>query len=400
MSRHAIIIGGGIAGTAMALFLKRAGITSVIYEAYPKRDDIGGGLQLAPNGMNVLTSLSLADKVIEHGTIASEMRFLNQKGKILGKINRDLQDKYGQPAVNISRSALHNILVEEVGRQGILIHYNKRLVNIIDNSGKQVVAKFEDGSLAEGDFVIGADGINSKTRDVILPGAPKPAYTGLQWIAGFVPQKEVRFIDKEDHKLYMVFGLKGFFGYGNFSRKQSTIGWWYNIVKDKEITKEELSSVSNEEIRRELLEICKGWNDPVEELILNTPKLIRGNVYDIQSLPSWHNNRRVVLIGDAAHAVSPNSGQGASLALEDASYLAKLIMEKPDSLSDVFEQFVHERRPRVEKIIAEGRRSGDNKKEMTPFTAWLRDQMLSIIFPLFADRGNRWKYDYKIDWKE
>ncbi|MFV8827498.1 FAD-dependent oxidoreductase [Alkalihalobacterium sp. APHAB7] len=399
MSRNAIIIGGGIAGTAMALFLKRAGITSAIYEAYPKRDDIGGGLQLAPNGMNVLASLGLADKVIEHGTIATEMRFLNQKGKILGKINRGLTEKYAQPAVNISRSALHKVLVEEVERKGIVIHYNKKLVNITDGSGKQAAAEFADGSTAEGDIVIGADGIRSKTREIILPDAPKPDFTGMQWIAGFVPQTEVPLIDEEDHKLYMIFGMKGFFGYGNFSRKDAIIGWWYNIVKEQELTKEELGEVANQEVRNELLEICKGWNGPVEELIKKTPKLIRGNVHDIQSLPSWHNNRRAVLIGDAAHAVSPNSGQGASLALEDASYLAKLLFEESDSLENIFELFVQERRPRVEKIIAEGRRTGDNKKEMTPVSAWIRDRMLSIIFPLFVDKGNRWKYEYKVDWK-
>lgn len=145
--------------------------------------------------------------------------------------------------------------------------------------------------------------------------------------------------------------------------------------------------------------MCKGWHKPVEELIKNTPSFMKGNVHDVQSLPTWHKGR-VVLIGDSAHAVSPNSGQGASLALEDAMYLASLFRNSENDWENLFEQFERERKPRVEKIIVEGRRRGDNKKEITPFSAWIRDRTLSIVLPLFGEKGNRWVYEYKINWHD
>lgn len=81
-------------------------------------------------------------------------------------------------------------------------------------------------------------------------------------------------------------------------------------------------------------------------------------------------------------------------------YLAKLLAQSPEDWQSVFDQFEQHRRPRVEKIIAQGRRNGNDKKELTPFSAWIRDQILSIVLPLFGERGNRWIYRYKINWEK
>jgi 2-polyprenyl-6-methoxyphenol hydroxylase-like FAD-dependent oxidoreductase len=399
MSHHALIIGGGIAGASMALFLKRIGWEATIFEAYPQRSDIGGGLQIAPNGMRVLKALGIANQIIKKGTIPTETRFQNQQGRVLARINKEMKEKYGQPSINILRSALHISLVEEVQKQGIEIQYKKRLVDLANRENEQVVAYFEDGSEARGDILIGADGLHSRTRAVILPDGPKPEYTGLQWVAGFLSLAEVSKIEPSDKVLHMIFGQKGFFGYGNFCEQDGTIGWWFNVSREQERSREEMAAIPTEQLRKDLLELCKDWHGPVEELIAKTPKFMMGNVHDIQSLPKWHRNR-VVLIGDAAHAVSPNSGQGASLALEDSMYLAKLLAQSPEDWQSVFDQFEQHRRPRVEKIIAQGRRNGNDKKELTPFSAWIRDQILSIVLPLFGEKGNRWIYQYKINWEK
>lgn len=399
MTHRALIIGGGIAGTAMAIFLKKIGWKTTLYEAYPQRSDIGGGLQIAPNGMRVLQTLGIAEQMVKKGTIPSETRFENQKGRVIARINKEMKEKYGQPSINILRSALHICLVEEVQKQGIEIHYQKRLIDLVNEENEQVVAYFEDGSEARGDILIGADGLHSKTRESILPKGPKPRYTGLQWIAGFLSQSKVPTIDSSDRVLHMIFGQKGFFGYGNFCENDGTIGWWFNVTREHERSREEMASIPTEQLREELLALCAGWQGPVEDLIANTPKFMMGSVHDIQSLPSWYYNR-VILIGDAAHAVSPNSGQGASLALEDSMYLAKLLAQSSGDWPNVFAKFERHRRPRVEKIIAQGRRNGEDKKELTPFSAWIRDQILSIVLPLFGERGNRWIYQYKIDWDQ
>jgi 2-polyprenyl-6-methoxyphenol hydroxylase-like FAD-dependent oxidoreductase len=157
-----------------------------------------------------------------------------------------------------------------------------------------------------------------------------------------------------------------------------------------------MSDVSLEEVKREMLEIYGDYHEPIPTLIKHTHSPIKMNLSDILSLPRWHRGR-VLLIGDAAHAVSPNSGQGASLALEDAMYLAKLLRESAD-YEQVFATFEAERKPRVEKIVAEGRRRGNDKFIVSPFQQKIRETMLRIFVNLFGAKGLDWVYRYKIAW--
>jgi len=122
------------------------------------------------------------------------------------------------------------------------------------------------------------------------------------------------------------------------------------------------------------------------------------NIYDIQTLPVWHRDR-VVLIGDAAHAVSPNAGQGASMALEDAIYLAKVLRESHGNHEGAFARFERDRKSRVERIVAEGRRRSSDKKSVSPFESALRNAMLAVFFNLFGERSQDWLYRYRIDWE-
>src|SRR4030088_2493742 len=153
-SRHALIIGGGIAGPALALFLKKAGISSAVYEGYPYTEGVGGGLRLAPNGMNVLDELGLAETVKARGTVALENCFRSETGRVLARINNGSK-KYGQPAVSLRRADVHEVLAQEMQRQGIAVAYEKRLTDISETSDhEEVVAHFADGSDAEGDILV------------------------------------------------------------------------------------------------------------------------------------------------------------------------------------------------------------------------------------------------------
>jgi FAD binding domain len=134
----------------------------------------------------------------------------------------------------------------------------------------------------------------------------------------------------------------------------------------------------------------------VEALIRATAALFTvGNIYDVAPLPTWHRGR-VGLIGDAAHAVSPNSGQGASLALEDALCLAQTLRGAVPA-EQAFAQFEAMRRERVEKIIAHGRRAGEDKKVEGALALWLRDRLVALAVP-WVMRRNRWIYDYRLTW--
>jgi 2-polyprenyl-6-methoxyphenol hydroxylase-like FAD-dependent oxidoreductase len=149
-------------------------------------------------------------------------------------------------------------------------------------------------------------------------------------------------------------------------------------------------------VKQEMLGRFRNYHSPVEALIAATSNLLRMNVYDVRSLPTWHRGR-VTLIGDAAHAVSPNAGQGAALALEDAMYLAKMLRDEAD-FTAAFARFERDRKPRAERVVAEGRRRGNDKQIVGPVRQTMREIMIRIFVPLFGRSADRWLYDYDIEW--
>jgi 2-polyprenyl-6-methoxyphenol hydroxylase-like FAD-dependent oxidoreductase len=125
--------------------------------------------------MNVLDELGLAEHIKARGTVALENCFRSETGRVLARIDNGSK-KYGQPAVAMRRADLHEVLAQEIRCRGIAVAYEKRLTDISYTSDhKKVVAHFADGSDAEGDILIGADGIHSQTRTTVFPESPKPS---------------------------------------------------------------------------------------------------------------------------------------------------------------------------------------------------------------------------------
>ncbi|MES1148752.1 MAG: FAD-dependent monooxygenase, partial [Bradyrhizobium guangdongense] len=156
--RKALIIGAGIAGPVTAILLRRAGIEAQIFEAWPYSTGIGGGLQIAPNGMHVMEELGLSRELIARGSVAESFDFCAQDGQRLGSINRDMERRFGQPAVNMCRATLNEILIDKAWCSHAELYFEKRLVGIEDRGDQPIIARFADGTSAEGDFLIGADG--------------------------------------------------------------------------------------------------------------------------------------------------------------------------------------------------------------------------------------------------
>jgi 2-polyprenyl-6-methoxyphenol hydroxylase-like FAD-dependent oxidoreductase len=399
VKHQVLIIGGGIAGPALALFLKKAGISSAIYEAFPQIDDLGGGMQIAPNGMQVLAQIGIADQLTLRGVPSDEFSFENQQGKVLGRMSNGRAGKYGSPAVQLSRRVLHKALLQETERQGVSIAYEKRLRQLSVHSNG-VVAHFDDGTAAEGSILVGADGIHSRTREILFPNGPGPIYTGIFTVGGFASHPSLTPSgEQEMRRTHMIFGRDGFFGYGYYDRENpDSVMWWSHLQRDQEPARQQYLGWPTEELRDELFGRHRGWHEPVETILRSATQLLRGPVYDVPSLPAWWKDR-VLLIGDAAHAISPHAGQGASLGLEDAIYLAKLLRNSHATHEQVFEQFMQARRARVERIVAEARRRGDGKRVLTPTAAWIRDRVISVLARVWGDRMNDWMYSYKINWE-
>src|SRR5579871_635365 len=127
-SRKALIIGAGVAGPVTAILLKKAGFEAAVYEAWPYSTGIGGGLQIAPNGMRVLAEAGVADELIRGGAICESIDFYSQAGSRLGSINRNMMQRFGQPSVNMRRAFLNETVVDKAWSSCVEMHFEKRLV--------------------------------------------------------------------------------------------------------------------------------------------------------------------------------------------------------------------------------------------------------------------------------
>lgn len=388
-SPKALIIGGGIAGPITAIFLKKVGIEADVFEAWPHSTGIGGGLQIAPNGMHVLAEAGLADEMIRRGSICESIEFFSRSGTPLASVNREMAARFGQPAVNMRRSTLNEAILEKAAREGIEVAFNKRLVRIEDRADRPVAVHFEDGSSAEGDFVIGADGVHSTARRHVVPDGPLPSDTGLVGFGGFVPRSLLE-AAAACPSLSMTFGQSGFFGYGYCSSDANGGMCW--STQPSRIDAATFRAMDQATLRRHLLRFHAGWHGPIPQLIEALDEIVVTSTLDVATLPAWSRGR-TLLIGDAAHATSPHAGQGASIALEDALRLAIQLQQRQD-LGVAFQNFENERRPRVERIVALARRNGNQKREFSRAGAWFRDRMLKILIP-FSGRSNDWLFSYE-----
>lgn len=375
---HVLIIGGGIAGPVLGLALQKVGVSCALYEAYPYVDTVGGGFNIAPNGMHVLNQLGLAEELVQRCAHADMAYFRDETGSELGQFPFGPSSKFELPAVSMSRSLLYSILAKAVKDRGLPMHYEKKLVSYDDSTHADcVVATFEDGTTARGNIIIGADGVRSVVRSQMLPNGPAPEYTGLIGIGGFVETAQLQVPATDFNALTFSFGPQGFFGWGG--AEDGKLMWWSNWTREQPYEREEITSFDVESLKTELLGLFGTWPAPIPDCIRNTTDILRHNVFDIQNLPQWSRGR-ALLIGDAAHAVSPTSGQGVSLALEDAICIVNLLKKHNFNHTAAFNTFEKERKPRCEAIIAEGRRQSASKGQVSWLTSKIRGFFLKMIF--------------------
>jgi FAD-dependent urate hydroxylase len=392
MTNTVVVAGGGIAGTVTALALHRAGLSPHIHEAQDRdADDRGAWLTVAVNGLNALRDLDLdPGQVLAAGFPTTRNQLRGATGQLLADLPLGGPTSDGVSTTSIRRADLYAALRQHAVAAGIPISYGQKLVEVTP-AGSGIEATFSDGSTAGADLLVGADGLHSRTRKALDPSAPAPRYLGLLNAGGFTAGPVAS--APPPGVMQMAFGRRAFFGWA--TAPDGSVWWFANPPRRTPV---EPGEFTPDGWRACLLDMFAGEPFPAVELIEASPDVLGPwNTWDVPRLPVWHNDR-IVLVGDAAHAVSPSSGQGASMAIEDAVELARCLRDLP--VDAAFGAFEGMRRERVERVVAQGARTS-GQKAAGPVARVFRDAFLPIFLKRAAGKGGgsvAWLHRYSIDW--
>ena len=331
------IIGAGIGGLATALAFENKGIDYQIFEKANKLDEVGAGIWLAPNALQVLDSLNVLKEVISYGNIINRITIGKQDLSPISDSKQDfVKEKFGFSTIAIHRAILQKILFDKVPKEKVFL--NKSFQSFSELASNKIEVKFNDNSKIETDFLIGADGINSKVRKQMFPESRK-RYSGQTCWRGVT---KFSLEDKYLHQGFELWGNNIRFGISKISNDKV---YWFAVALSKQNSKDKTIKV-----QEKLLNLFSEFHPLVTKLISSTEinQIIKNDIYDLKPLKNWHQNN-VCLIGDAGHATTPNMGQGGAQALEDAYCLSNLIAENIDV--NVFELFQQKRQKKVNLVV-------------------------------------------------
>ncbi len=376
MTRKITILGGGIGGLTTAIGLRNTGIECEVFEAAEAFKPVGAGLSIALNAMKALEYLGVEKEVLEKGFRYREGKVLSSKGKTLQTLPMDLlRKKYQSEAITIHRHALHEVLSKKLG--DTKVHFNKKCIRF-ERAGNSLLLTFADGSQHTTNYLIAVDGIHSIVRKTLLPDT-KERFSGQTCWRG-ICEKEIPSLNYA--VLSESWGLGTRFGIVPLPDKKV---YWF-AVKDARKEEAHWASYTNEQ----LAELFAGYHSPVAEIIRNTPEhsVFWNNLNDLKPIAQFAFGN-VLLLGDAAHATTPNLGQGACMAIEDAAVLSSTVKTEL-SIEKAFEKFETERIARTTKIVNTSYQMGKMAQTSNPLLAGIRNFML----PLVPESANKKFFDF------
>lgn len=396
----ALVVGGGIAGPAAALALAKAGIEPLVLERRPVVDpEVGSWFTVAPNGLDALEVIDALAAVRDQGVPSRSNVMYGATGHRLGKVSLGHPLDNGLVALTMKRSWMAARLERQAERRGIVVRRGAEVSQVTD-AGDHVEATLSDGTVLRADLLVGADGVHSRVRQAIDAQAPAARYVGLTNFGGITRNTPIAG-DLEPEAWHFIFGSQAFFG--AHPTPAGDVVWFVN-VPEPEITRDRRRNTTEEEWGRRLLSLVRDDAGPAADLVRTGRLELAGdNTYDLGHVPTWFRGR-MVIIGDAAHAPSPSSGQGASMALEDAVVLAQALRDHVEGdhadVPAAFAAYEKSRRERVEKIVAAGARSSSSKIP-GPVGRRFQELMLRFVFRyMITDRSIAWINDHRIRWDD
>ncbi|MFD8835167.1 FAD-dependent monooxygenase [Streptomyces griseofuscus] len=372
MGGTAVVVGGGIGGLAAAIGLRRIGWRVRVVERAAAPADAGAGISLHANGLRALDALGAAAAVraAAHPQYTGGTR--TPSGRRLAHMDgRALERALGTPIVGIRRSVLHRLLRERLPDD---CPYIGATVPSLYRSGPtEVGVPLPDGVMAA-DLVVAADGVHSRLRAQLFPDHPGPSYSGSTVLRAITRSPLDLSTDFE-----LTWGAGAEFGHIGLADGHAE---WHAVLNSPPGTRH---SDPLGMLRRRF----DGWHEPVRTLLAATraEDVLHHDIHELATpLPSFVSGR-VVLLGDAAHAMTPNLGQGACQALEDAAALAAALAEAP-SLARALARYDAERRPRAQAVARAARRAGRLGQQLSgPLAIGLRNTAMRLVSARVAMRA-------------
>lgn len=351
----ALIAGGGIAGLATGIALRQAGLEVDISERSPALREIGAGLMIWPNGTRALSALEVEVKALTLGRID----FRNWRGREIMHLTGDsVRDRYGSDIAFVHRADLQSALAQCL--DGARLHLGQEVLGFEDD-GSRVNVRFTDGTATTCDVLIGADGLRSAVRRQVL-GDDAPVYLGSTIWRGISASDGIA-LPSGVGANWVGRGAE----FVAFHLPDQRI-YWAAVTMEPEGEK-----AGPQGHKEDLLSRFRTWCAPVLELISATPAeaILRNDMYDRPTVRTWSVGR-VTLVGDAAHPMTPNSGQGACQALEDALALGDSVKRAADP-AGAFRLYENRRLRRANRIVAMSRQGTRSVQIENPFLCAFRD---------------------------
>lgn len=375
--RRVMIIGGGIGGLTAANALKSSDVDTVVYERAKdvRHIQTGGGLHLWSNAMKAMARIGLADQVRAVGAPLLRQQFFTWRGRMLGDWPvEQLGQEMGAPSVILHRADLHRVLMAGLP-EGIVQFGRKATGFEQDTTG--VTAHFADGTQERGDVLIGADGLQSTIRGEILGAAP-PRYAGFNIWQGMTDFQDPSF---PEGVLRLLLGPgSGFF----FHHVGPNRLFWVATQGMPEN-----GSNGQTDAKTLLLDRHKGWMAPTEAIIqaTETSEIRHAPMYDRKPAKQWGTGR-VTLLGDAAHAMTFNAGQGACQGIEDGVVLAECVRDSADLVS-ALRAYEARRIPRTTSLVNQSHFFGRLSSFGNPVFCAARDEVMKVLLNTMIWRTQR-----------
>lgn len=366
-----VIVGGGIAGLATAIAFQQLGLHFTLFEQTKVLRGIGAGFGLAANAMQALEILGLRSEIEKIGHHVDHYNILDEKGNIL--ISPDthaIAKKYKQSNFTVHRSDLHLFLLSKIDNQHLIL--GKKAIRVEPES-EQVTLHFEDGTTHTSRYLIVADGVKSLLRQQLVPSST-PRYAGYTCWRATIDNQEIQ-LDKGTE----TWGKAGRFGMTPLTNNRI---YWYACVNANPD-----SPIFQKYTIDELVNHFGHYHSPIPNILRHTKNedLIWGDIMDIKPLKNLA-YENIVFIGDAGHATTPNMGQGACQALEDAAVLMDEVRHQKN-IQDAFLSFEKRRLSRTKYITDTSKLIGDVAQWENNLAIRMRNSVIRLMPPKIVQKS-------------